>query len=86
MDGIIKEPSNSDHNRRSYIVTFTKTGRLVIQKTIHIGHTPITTGQYLWEQIKKGTGQLEGIFMKTMPVEQDAIIFSRLTDTDITYQ
>ena len=49
--GIIEEANNNYHNGKCYVVTLTKTGRLIMQNTRHICNTPITTEQYLWEQI-----------------------------------
>ena len=54
MHGVIKGTNNSYHNWRSYIVRVTKTGRLIILNTRHIGNTTITIEQHLWEQIRKG--------------------------------
>ena len=39
----------------------------------HMLSTMITTEQYLWEQIKKGTGCLEDIFMDMRFVEHNRI-------------
>ena len=78
---VIKEANNSDHSRRSYRTRVTNTGRLLMWNTRHICSTPITREQYLWEQIKKGNGQLEDMFMETIPVEQCSLFKLRTVDT-----
>ena len=74
------ETNNSDHNERFYIVRVTQTGRLITQNTRHLQSSLITTEQYLCEQIKKGTGQLEDIFMKTVAVEHGRMVRSYTAD------
>ena len=54
--GIITAANNSDQTERSYIIRVTKMGRLMTWNTRHTCSTPITTEQYIWEQIRKGTG------------------------------
>ena len=54
--------------------------RIVTQNMKHTCSTPVTTEQYLWEQIKKGTGKLEDIFMQTVPVEQNRVPRSYTAD------
>ena len=87
MHRIIKQLDNNDHNGRFYIVRVTKTGRLIMHNTMPICNTPISTEQYVWEQTKKETGQLEDIFTETRPVECGRIfnfIYSRFTEACIT--
>ena len=60
--GIMEEMNDTDQPRWSYIIRVMKTGRLIMCNTRHICRTPTTIEQYLWEQIKKGTGLLEEIF------------------------
>ena len=74
MCGVIKEANRGDQNGRSYVFRVTKTGRLIILNTRHMHNTPINTEQYLQEQIKKGTGQLEDIFMETIPVDYGKLL------------
>ena len=40
----------------------------------YICSTLVITEHYLWEQIRKGTGQSEGIFMQTVLAEHDRIL------------
>ena len=49
----------------------------------HICSTPITTEQYLSEQIKKGTGLCEDIFMKKIPVEHGRMVTPYTVDSQI---
>ena len=56
MHRVSEEANSSDHRGRTYIVRVIKTDRLIMQKIIHINRVPVTTEQYLQEQIKKVTG------------------------------
>ena len=80
MHRVIEEANKIDHNGRSYTNRVMNTGRLIMQITRHICSTPITTQQYLWEQTKR-TGQLEDIFMKTIPVNHSGMLKSYRTDS-----
>ena len=60
---VIEEANNSDHNGKSYIVRVMKTGRLIMWNTKHM-QQPNTN-----RAVPPGTGWLEDIFMKTVPVE-----------------
>ena len=51
---VVEEANSTDHHGWSYIIRVTKIERLIICHTRHIYSTPITTEQYLWEQIEKG--------------------------------
>ena len=61
--GLIEDANSIDHNGITYIIEVTKMGRLITCKLRHIYSTAITMEWYLQEQIKKGTGCLEDIFM-----------------------
>ena len=44
----------------------------------------MTTEQFLWEQIKKGTGCLQDIFMDARSVEHDMVLYLYATGTQMT--
>ena len=78
--GILKEAKSKDHRGGSFIIRVTIMGRLLTWNTRHICSTPITTEQYLQEQIRKGAWLLEDIFLQTVPVEQKRIPRSHTPD------
>ena len=67
--GTVEKANGTDQQGLSYIIRVTKTGRLTTQNMRYICSTPIGTEQYLWKQIKKGTGWLEAIFMEARSVK-----------------
>ena len=67
IHGVIVEGNSSDHRGHSYNIWITKTGRLITCKTKCINIT-ISSKKYLYEQIKKVAGWLEGMFIQTVPV------------------
>ena len=70
MKGIMEEMNGPGHQGQSYITRVMKMSRLIRHNIRYICNTPVTTEQYLQEQIKKGTGQLEDIFMEAKSVKQ----------------
>ena len=52
----IDEANDSDNKEQLFMIWVTKTDRLITQNTKLICSTPITTEQYLDEQIKKAVG------------------------------
>ena len=81
MHRIFEAANNSNHKGRSYIIRVMKISTLIIQNIMHICSTQTATKLYLWDQIKKGTRQLEDIFMWPMPMEHDRIHRSFTADS-----
>ena len=52
--GITEVANSCDHKGGSYIIRLMKKGTLIIWNMRYICSTPVSTGQYLWEQIKRG--------------------------------
>ena len=69
----ITEVKSRDHNGHSYIIRVTKMGRLITCNMRHIHRTLITMEQYLQEQIKKGIGHLEDMFIDMSSVNHNRI-------------
>ena len=57
------------------------TGRMIMQNTKHRHSTPITTDQYLDEQIRKAAGQLEDIFLQAVPLEHSRVLKPHMVGT-----
>ena len=72
--------NSTDHQRQSYIIKVTKTGRLITCKTRHIQYTDNKRVVSLGAD-KKGTGQLEDIFTQARSVEQGWVIYPYTSNT-----
>ena len=73
MHSAVEEMNGTDHQGQSYIIRVMKTSWLIISNTGYICHTPMTTEQYLLEQIIKVAGLLGNIFTQAGSVRQDQV-------------
>ena len=78
---VIVEPNGSDHRGSSYITWVTKTGRIITHNTKYIHGTPISAEEYLYEQIRKATGQLESV--QVLPTESDGPFRKQVQDHSV---
>ena len=67
MHRSIVDPNGIDHRGHSYTAWVIRTGKIITDSIMHIHATPISVKQYLCEQIRKTTGQLEDV--QAVPTE-----------------
>ena len=70
VHGMVEEMNVTDHQGQSCIIRVMNTGKLIMHNMRYICNTLISTEQYLWEQIQKGAGWLEDIFMEARSVNR----------------
>ena len=69
MHGVKVVPNESDYRGHSYTIWVTKMDKIIIHNTKNIHTMPLNAEQYLCEQIRETTGQLECI--KAITTEAD---------------
>ena len=69
MHRVIGEPNGSENRGCFYTIQVTKIGSIITNHVKHIHAMPISTEHYLCKQLRKTTGQAEG--MKAIPTETD---------------